>query len=78
LRVTVTPETEQERRFVSDPELQEGAAWGDPRPGHPEGAVAAHIVDVLDNVDVVRGASGIVVRIRKACVVRPFSSSSDQ
>src|SRR5947208_12867086 len=28
-------ETELERSIVDDPEWQEGAAWGTPRPGHP-------------------------------------------
>jgi hypothetical protein len=49
--VTVVPETELERRVIADPEWQEGAAWGDPRPGHPEGAVEAHIEHVLSNVE---------------------------
>jgi hypothetical protein len=47
----VEPETELERRVVADPEWEEGAAWGDPRPGHPEGSVLAHIEEVLVNVD---------------------------
>ncbi|MBW3593242.1 MAG: hypothetical protein KY396_06080 [Actinobacteria bacterium] len=47
----VVPETELEARIVADPEWQEGAAWGTPRPGHPEGSVAAHVREVLANVD---------------------------
>lgn len=47
----VVPETELERRVVSDLEWQEGAAWDEPRRGHPEGSVAAHIEEVLANVD---------------------------
>jgi hypothetical protein len=50
-RGVVAPETELERRVVDDPEWQEGAAWGMPRPGHPEGSVAAHIAEVLGNVE---------------------------
>ena len=49
--MAVVPETEQEQRIVDDPEWQEGAAWGVPRPGHPEGSVAAHVEDVLRNID---------------------------
>jgi hypothetical protein len=49
--VGIAPETELETRIVSDPEWQEGAAWGQPRPGHPEGVVGAHIEEVLRNVD---------------------------
>lgn len=47
----VVPETDLERSIVADPEWREGAAWGDPRPGHPEGAVVAHVEEVLANVD---------------------------
>jgi hypothetical protein len=48
---TIAPETELEERIVRDPAWVEGAAWGRPRPGHPEGSVAAHIIEVLANVD---------------------------
>ncbi len=44
-------ETDLERRIAADPAWQEGAAWGKPRPGHAEGTIAAHIADVLGNVD---------------------------
>jgi hypothetical protein len=50
-------ETDLERRIVADPEWQEGAAWGKPRSGHPEGSIANHVRDVLDNIDV-QGAAG--------------------
>jgi hypothetical protein len=44
-------ETDLERRIAADPEWQEGITWGEPRPGHQEGAVSAHIADVLRNID---------------------------
>lgn len=44
-------ETDLERAIASDAEWQEGARWGRPRRGHPEGAVAAHVAEVLANVD---------------------------
>ena len=47
----ITPETGLEERIINDPAWVEGAAWGEPRPGHPEGSVAAHIGEVLANVD---------------------------
>jgi len=47
----IKPETELEKLIVSDPEFIEGANWGKPRPGHPEGTVLLHIVEVLKNVD---------------------------
>lgn len=36
---------------MADPRWRRGSAWGSPRPGHPEGAVAAHVADVLANLD---------------------------
>ena len=35
----IEAETELERRLLADPELRAGLAWGEPRWGHPEGAV---------------------------------------
>lgn len=43
--------TEKEREIVEDPAWIEGASWGEPRPGHPEGKVLAHILEVLANID---------------------------
>ncbi len=45
------PEDELERRLAHDPVLLEGLAWGSPRPGHPEGAVGAHVSDLLRTID---------------------------
>ena len=45
------PETELERRLASDPVLLEGWSWGEPRSGHPEGRVGAHVADLLQTLD---------------------------
>src|SRR3954469_6535922 len=45
------PETELERRLVDDPALAAGLAWGEPRPGHPEGAVGAHVADLMQAIE---------------------------
>jgi hypothetical protein len=45
------PETDLERRLAADPILGEGLAWGDPRPGHPEGAVGEHVAWMLRHID---------------------------
>lgn len=45
------PETELERLLVADPVLLRGLAWGTPRDGHPEGAVANHVADLLVTID---------------------------
>lgn len=39
-----------ERRVRADPELQAGLAWGSPRRGHPEGAVAEHVATLLSRI----------------------------
>jgi hypothetical protein len=51
------PETELERRVTAEPELLEGLAWGQPRAGHPEGAVGVHVSHLLEALDQ-SGASG--------------------
>jgi hypothetical protein len=51
IKELLKPETELEKRIVSDPEFIEGANYGKPRNGHPEGQVVYHIREVLDNVD---------------------------
>jgi hypothetical protein len=45
------PETDLERAVSEDPELLAGLAWGEPRAGHPEGKVGAHVADLLDALD---------------------------
>jgi hypothetical protein len=45
------PENDLERRVTSDRELLDGLAWGEPRTGHPEGSVAAHVEDLLETLD---------------------------
>lgn len=51
------PETDLERALAEDPALLRGLAWGTPRPGHPEGAVGAHVADLLRRVEA-SGATG--------------------
>jgi hypothetical protein len=45
------PETELERRVTAEPELLEGLAWGEPRAGHPEGAVGTHVSHLLETLE---------------------------
>jgi len=45
------PENELETRVTRDPELLAGLAWGEPRAGHPEGSIAAHVQDLLSTLD---------------------------
>jgi hypothetical protein len=46
-----TPETDLERALSDDPVLQQGLAWGEPRRGHPEGSVGAHVADLLETIE---------------------------
>jgi len=46
-----TPENQLEDAVTGDPELLGGLAWGEPRHGHPEGVVAQHVCDLLEEVD---------------------------
>lgn len=40
--------------IVRDPRYQRNLDWGEPRPGHPEGSVRAHIDEVDRNVEALR------------------------
>ena len=44
-------ENELEQRVTRDQDLLEGLAWGEPRDGHPEGSVAAHVEDLLETLE---------------------------
>ena len=37
--------------MLADPVLQAGLAWGEPRRGHPEGAVGEHVADLLRTIE---------------------------
>lgn len=55
LKALLKPETALEKRLLSLPEFQQGLYWGEPRFGHPEGKVAWHVREVLDNIDRLSG-----------------------
>ena len=48
------PESALEAALLQDPALRRGLLWGEPRFGHPEGMVALHVREVLDNVDCIK------------------------
>jgi len=50
LHQILLPETELEYALLELPEFQIGLDWGEPRFGHPEGKVAYHVREVLDNI----------------------------
>jgi hypothetical protein len=45
------PESERECALAADAVVREGLAWGEPRRGHPEGSVGAHVADLLRTID---------------------------
>lgn len=53
LEVLLQPETALEKALLSVPEFRKGLLWGEPRFGHPEGMVALHIREVLDNISLI-------------------------
>jgi hypothetical protein len=75
----IVPETDLERAIVTSPDWIEGASWGQPRPGHPEGEVAAHIREVLANVDVVALDAADRAQLRVIALVHDtFKDKVDQ
>jgi 5'-deoxynucleotidase YfbR-like HD superfamily hydrolase len=46
-----SPEGPIETALSHQPELLEGLAWGKPRKAHPEGAVGAHVAQLLKLID---------------------------
>jgi RimJ/RimL family protein N-acetyltransferase len=65
----VRPETDLERAICADPAWRSGVAWGEPRSGHPEGTVIAHVADVLANVDRIALDPADRTRLRLAAIV---------
>ena len=45
------PETALERALMADAQFRKGLLWGKPRYGHPEGQILFHILDILDNIE---------------------------
>jgi HD domain len=66
---SIQPENELERRIMADHAWMAGAAWGDPRPGHPEGSVAEHIAEVLANIDKIALGSADRERLRLIAII---------
>lgn len=48
---SIVPESPLEERLLGDRVVQEGLFWGKPRAGHPEGAVGAHVADILRGIN---------------------------
>ncbi|MCB0524994.1 MAG: HD domain-containing protein [Lewinellaceae bacterium] len=57
LESLLQPETGLERALLMDTSFQKGLLWGLPRFGHPEGTVALHVREVLDNINLISGLS---------------------
>lgn len=55
LEALLCPETALEKHLLTVPEFRHGLLWGEPRFGHPEGKVAFHVREVLDNIEMIAG-----------------------
>lgn len=55
LEMLLQPETALERHWLTLPAFRYGLLWGEPRFGHPEGQIALHIREVLDNINRIIG-----------------------
>lgn len=53
LEALLEPETPLEMQLLSIPEFRNGLLWGEPRFGHPEGKVALHVREILNNIDLI-------------------------
>ena len=51
IKQIVKPENGIEVAIVSHADFIEGASYGKPRSGHPEGKVIYHVKEVLENID---------------------------
>jgi len=63
------PENDIEREVISSEEWLAGARWGEPRNGHPEGAIIYHIHEVLDNVEKYYGDSSMREKLRIITII---------
>lgn len=68
----------QERQIVCDQRWLNNVAWGKPRPGHPEGVVLLHVVEVLDNLDLMPLTDGERAQLRLVALIHDtFKSEVD-
>jgi len=65
----INPETVLEQRITQDKAWLEGAFWGTPRPGHPEGKIIYHIHEVLANVDKATQQSSVRQQLRLIAII---------
>ena len=54
---------------MADPRWRRGAAWGEPRRGHPEGSVEAHVAEVLANLQRMELAPEARARLRLVAIL---------
>ena len=65
----IQPINALERQIVNDPEFIEGAFYGKPRKGHPEGIVINHIGDVLKNISMLVLEPDVRERLRLIAII---------
>ena len=63
------PENDLEQQLAEDPVIRHGLGWGEPRSGHPEGSVGAHVAELLDTIDDWREAEPRRTELRFLAIV---------
>jgi hypothetical protein len=51
LKALLRPESPLEQSLIEDELFIKGLLWGRPRYGHPEGQIALHVREVMDNIE---------------------------
>jgi len=64
----IAPITEMEATILGQADLIQGLNWGRPSYGHPESAVAFHVLDVLKNIDKLELSLENKYRLRLAAI----------
>ena len=65
----IRPVSDLEISLLKLSEFRYGMLWGEPRFGHPEGKVAYHVREVLDNVEKVALPESDLAKLRLIALV---------
>lgn len=55
--------------ILSQPEIQEGFEYGVPRPGHPEGKVGNHIIEIIDRINKLNDSADVIFKLYLLAIV---------
>lgn len=69
MKLPLKLENSMEEKIAADPEWLEGAFWGEPRRGHPEGKIIHHIEEIFKNIDKLKVSKKIREKLRLIALV---------